>query len=157
MMFGFLLSSIIPNTPGGTFAWVEMSGNKPRSTPDRNLFPHDRNISKIPPLAGNLKNTPGIEPTRSAHISMEIPFHLPSLALAAGIAAISALFVSQAGCQPHGERINPVEVGKVKWERDYESALTSAKKSGKPVFLLFQEVPGCAGPERKPDFLMARR
>ncbi|MCB1098391.1 MAG: hypothetical protein KDN22_22650 [Verrucomicrobiae bacterium] len=37
---------------------------------------------------------------------------------------------------------NPVEVGDVAWGRDLERALASAKKSGKPVFALFQEVPG---------------
>lgn len=31
------------------------------------------------------------------------------------------------------------------WGRDYEAALATAKTSGKPIFLLFQEVPGCAG------------
>ena len=36
----------------------------------------------------------------------------------------------------------PVELGTVKWSRDLETTLASAKKSGKPVFLLFQEVPG---------------
>jgi len=72
-------------------------------------------------------------------------FHLPSLALAVSIFATSVLLVSQAACKPHGETKNPVEVGKVIWERDYEAALASSKKSGKPVFLLFQEVPGCAG------------
>lgn len=76
---------------------------------------------------------------------MQLPLHLPSFALATGVSLISALFVSQAGCQPHGRQVNPVEVGTVRWQRDYESALTSAKNSGKPVFLLFQEVPGCAG------------
>ncbi len=76
---------------------------------------------------------------------MRLPLHLPSLALAAGVSVTSALFVSQAGCQPHGGQIQPVEVGTVRWQRDYEAALASAKKSGKPVFLLFQEVPGCAG------------
>lgn len=40
---------------------------------------------------------------------------------------------------------NPVEVGEVEWGRDYEQALEKAKESGKPIFLLFQEVPGCAG------------
>ncbi len=40
---------------------------------------------------------------------------------------------------------NPIEVGKVSWLRDYPTALAKSKKSGKPVFLLFQEVPGCAG------------
>ncbi len=76
---------------------------------------------------------------------MRIPFHTPSLVLATGITAISMFFMSQAGCQPYGRQENPVEVGKVKWQRDYESAMAAAKKSGKPVFLLFQEVPGCAG------------
>ncbi len=76
---------------------------------------------------------------------MRLPLHLPSLALAAGVSMISGLFVSQAGCQPHGGRINPVEVGTVRWQRDYDAALAAAKTSGKPVFLLFQEVPGCAG------------
>ncbi|MEP4079626.1 VPGUxxT family thioredoxin-like (seleno)protein, type 2 [Haloferula sp.] len=39
----------------------------------------------------------------------------------------------------------PVEVGKVDWQRDLDTALASSKDSGKPVFALFQEVPGCAG------------
>ena len=37
------------------------------------------------------------------------------------------------------------EVGKVAWERDFSKALTASKKSEKPVLVLFQEVPGCAG------------
>ena len=40
---------------------------------------------------------------------------------------------------------NPIEVGTVSWLRDYPAALATSKKSGKPVFLLFQEVPGCTG------------
>jgi len=39
----------------------------------------------------------------------------------------------------------PVELGKVDWLRDLDEALTQSKKSEKPVFALFQEVPGCAG------------
>ena len=38
-----------------------------------------------------------------------------------------------------------VEVGVVNWQRDYEQALHNSVKSGKPVFMLFQEVPGCSG------------
>ncbi|WP_157594005.1 VPGUxxT family thioredoxin-like (seleno)protein, type 2 [Rubripirellula obstinata] len=40
---------------------------------------------------------------------------------------------------------NPIEVGTVDWSRDLDAALASSKESGKPVFLLFQEVPGCSG------------
>jgi Peptide methionine sulfoxide reductase len=39
----------------------------------------------------------------------------------------------------------PEEVGKVHWGRDPDAALAASKQSGKPVFALFQEVPGCAG------------
>lgn len=38
----------------------------------------------------------------------------------------------------------PIELGKVNWLRDYDTALAKAKKEDKPVFILFQEVPGCA-------------
>ncbi|MEM6821369.1 MAG: VPGUxxT family thioredoxin-like (seleno)protein, type 2 [Verrucomicrobiota bacterium] len=40
---------------------------------------------------------------------------------------------------------NPVEVGDVAWGRDHDLALQESKKTGKPVFVLFQEVPGCKG------------
>ena len=36
----------------------------------------------------------------------------------------------------------PVEVGQVKWKRDIEQAKTISAKTGKPVFVQFQEVPG---------------
>ncbi len=58
-----------------------------------------------------------------------------SLVLAAALPVVS--------CQ--SQPANPVEVGTVNWNRDLPAALASSKKSGKPVFLLFQEVPGCAG------------
>jgi len=38
----------------------------------------------------------------------------------------------------------PTELGKVNWLRNYDDALTKSKKTGKPVLMLFQEVPGCA-------------
>ncbi len=60
---------------------------------------------------------------------------------------ISILFLAAAlpfvSCQ--SQAANPVEVGTVKWNRDLPTALATSKKTGKPVFLLFQEVPGCAG------------
>ncbi len=37
----------------------------------------------------------------------------------------------------------PVELGKIQWGRDLDHALLAAQTSGKPVFVLFQEVPGC--------------
>lgn len=39
---------------------------------------------------------------------------------------------------------NPVELGKVTWLRDYDEAVLEATITDKPIFLLFQEVPGCA-------------
>ena len=35
----------------------------------------------------------------------------------------------------------PTELGAVQWHRDLDAEL--AKKPGKPLFLLFQEIPGC--------------
>lgn len=42
----------------------------------------------------------------------------------------------------------PVELGKVQWYRDFDTALAKAKKMQKPIFLLFQEVPGCGTCQR---------
>lgn len=39
----------------------------------------------------------------------------------------------------------PIEVGKVEWLRDLDTAREQSMANGKPIFLLFQEVPGCAG------------
>lgn len=36
------------------------------------------------------------------------------------------------------------ELGRVAWRRDFDPALAAAKQAEKPVFLLFQEIPGCA-------------
>jgi hypothetical protein len=76
---------------------------------------------------------------------MTVPLHMPSLVSAAVLFGGMLLAASQAGCQPEKNSQNPVEVGKVAWGRDYEAARKAAKLSGKPIFLLFQEVPGCAG------------
>lgn len=37
---------------------------------------------------------------------------------------------------------SPVELGAVRWGRDLPRALAESRTSGKPVLLLFQEVPG---------------
>lgn len=39
---------------------------------------------------------------------------------------------------------NPVELGKVNWIRNYDQALALSAELDKPIFILFQEVPGCS-------------
>ena len=38
-----------------------------------------------------------------------------------------------------------IEVGTIEWLRNYDTAVSKSKETGKPIFLLFQEVPGCQG------------
>ena len=38
----------------------------------------------------------------------------------------------------------PVELGKVNWLRDLAAGKAEAEKTGKPILILFQEVPGCS-------------
>lgn len=38
----------------------------------------------------------------------------------------------------------PKELGDVAWGRDYQQALDAAQSSGRPLLILFDEVPGCA-------------
>ena len=40
---------------------------------------------------------------------------------------------------------NPVEVGSVQWGRNFQEALEKSAQTGRPVLMLFQEVPGCIG------------
>lgn len=61
--------------------------------------------------------------------------------LAAGLCGRS----SAAGV-PGGNRDKvktPVELGRVKWLRDFEAALRDGERERKPILVLFQEVPGC--------------
>ena len=39
----------------------------------------------------------------------------------------------------------PVEVGDVNWGRDLDRAVAQSRQAGKPILILFQEVPGCSG------------
>ena len=39
---------------------------------------------------------------------------------------------------------NPEELGLVQWERSYAKAVEKSQATNKPIFLLFQRVPGCA-------------
>ena len=58
---------------------------------------------------------------------------------------IPALLLSLTPACTASDPAHPEEAGKVDWGRDLEAALAASGKSGKPVFALFQEVPGCAG------------
>ncbi len=42
----------------------------------------------------------------------------------------------------------PVEVGDVRWGRDFDAALKMSAEAGKPVLVLFQEIPGCSGVQK---------
>ena len=53
------------------------------------------------------------------------------------------LFVQACPAEPLPD--NPVEVGNVHWSRDFKTTLTESRGSGKPIFVLFQEIPGCIG------------
>ncbi len=36
----------------------------------------------------------------------------------------------------------PIELGQVRWGRDHAAGVAASKNSGKPLLVLFQEVPG---------------
>lgn len=38
----------------------------------------------------------------------------------------------------------PRELGQVEWQRDFDAALAQSREDGRPLFVLFQEIPGCA-------------
>lgn len=43
---------------------------------------------------------------------------------------------------------NPIELGDVHWFRDLSTAQAQSKLRGKPIFILFQEIPGCSTCQR---------
>jgi hypothetical protein len=54
-----------------------------------------------------------------------------------GLAVAALVAVSMAGAAE-----SPAELGAVRWVRDLDEGLRSARERGKPVLLLFSEVPG---------------
>jgi hypothetical protein len=42
----------------------------------------------------------------------------------------------------------PIEIGLIHWGRNFEEALEHSGREGRPVFALFQEVPGCSGTQQ---------
>src|SRR5688500_14534716 len=60
---------------------------------------------------------------------------------------LALLLVLAAGCAFAGseDSVNSEpELGQIHWQRDFDAALAQAKRENKLVFLLFQEIPGCA-------------
>lgn len=57
------------------------------------------------------------------------------------IPLIAAMSVSCSAAEKNIHN-NPVEVGYVDWQRNYSEAVKDAKKTDKPLLVLFQEVPG---------------
>ena len=41
--------------------------------------------------------------------------------------------------------LQPVELGKIGWGGDFEAANVESKQTGRPLMVLFDEVPGCSG------------
>ena len=56
------------------------------------------------------------------------------------LSLLALLLASCSGDQPKSSQ--SVELGTVSWQRDHDAALEASVKTGKPVFVLFQEVPG---------------
>ena len=49
----------------------------------------------------------------------------------------------------------PEELGLVHWLRDLDAGRTEAQKTGKPILILFQEVPGCSNCTRYGNFTLS--
>ncbi len=58
--------------------------------------------------------------------------------------AVVANAGSAAAVLPSAPDPQPEELGQVHWLRDLQAGQTEATRSGKPLLVLFQEVPGCA-------------
>ncbi len=63
----------------------------------------------------------------------------PLYVLAAALVAASSCAQAKS---TSAKKLKQPEIGSVKWKRDFENALAQSKKSGKPIFAFFQEVPG---------------
>jgi hypothetical protein len=68
-----------------------------------------------------------------------------SLFCHASVAAIAGIAISASATIAGPIEANPRELGRVHWLRDFDEAKAFAQATGKPIFLLFQEIPGCAG------------
>ena len=84
-----------------------------------------------------------------------MPKHwIAPLALALLAACLAGATLAHGGGQPQapegaasrlpGTLEQEVELGQVRWLRDYDAARAKARREGKPLAVLFDEVPGCA-------------
>ncbi|WP_164510827.1 VPGUxxT family thioredoxin-like (seleno)protein, type 2 [Nonlabens xiamenensis] len=62
------------------------------------------------------------------------------LVLLVGLITVTSA-VGQTRTEPYKQ---PEELGRVSWWRNYEVALQESAATGKPILILFQEVPGCS-------------
>jgi len=69
---------------------------------------------------------------------------MKTITLLNGALALTIL-TSFPNCARATDSGNPVEIGQVNWMRDVDKALALSEANHRPVFLLFQEVPGCSG------------
>ena len=59
------------------------------------------------------------------------------------LTVVGALALGSSALAGDFEGKQPRELGSVRWHRQLDEALADAKSTGKPVFLVFQEIPGC--------------
>ena len=57
---------------------------------------------------------------------------------------LAVLVVSVAIPRPASAAENPRELGQVSWLRDWDTAAARSRVDGRPLLVLFQEIPGCA-------------
>jgi hypothetical protein len=58
--------------------------------------------------------------------------------------AVALVLAALAGFAPASSPQQADELGLVRWERNFDAALGASAADGRPLFVLFQEVPGCA-------------
>ena len=81
-----------------------------------------------------------------ADMTRTFRYHRSWVIMALGLTLCATLAVVSPGWSSGSPlEDNPIEVGHVNWSRDYQGAVRASRQSGKPVFLFFQEVPGCIG------------
>ena len=63
---------------------------------------------------------------------------------------LAIMIILVVGVSAHGGDTtkNSIEAGNVRWGRDLDAALNNSAETGKPVLVLFQEIPGCSGVQK---------